>query len=116
MAIYEASASGDNRKFKMLFNNIMVKRIKERNTTDSGIIKSVNDEIIRRQEGIVLEVGPGEVMDDGSVRPMEIKVGDVVWFGEWAGVEFKVGDDQVLFMKDVDVCSIVSEIPKQEVN
>jgi chaperonin GroES len=110
MAMYEVKEPLDGKKFEMLSNNIMVKRFKEKNVTESGIIVSVNEEkIVRRQEGLVLEVGPGENMDDGTVRPMKIRPGDVVWFGEWAGVEFKIGDDQVLFMKDDDVCAIVRE-------
>ncbi len=110
MGMYEVPESLDGKKFEMLFNNIMVKRFKEKNTTDAGIIISVDEnKIIRRQEGIVLAVGPGEVMEDGHVRPMPVKPGDVIWFGEWAGVEFNVGGEQVLFMKDLDVCSIVRE-------
>jgi chaperonin GroES len=114
--MYEVDEPMNGKKFEMLFNNIMVKRFKESNVTASGIIKSSKAEIIRRQEGIVLEVGPGEVMDDGTIRPMKIKPGDVVWFGEYAGVEFKICDEQILFMKDVDIVAIVTDMPEQEIN
>lgn len=111
--MYEVKEPLDGKKFEMLFNNIMVKRFKEPNVTESGIIKSSKAEIIRRQEGTVLEVGPGEVMSDGTTRPMGIKPGDVVWFGEYAGVEFKIGDEQILFMNDKDIVAIVHQTTQE---
>jgi chaperonin GroES len=109
MTMYRVEDPLDGKEFEMLFNNIMVKRFRKPNVTESGIIMSVGEnKVVRRQEGIILAVGPGELMDDGTIRKMELKPGDVVWFGEWAGVEFEIPDDedgydQVLFMKDCDV-------------
>jgi chaperonin GroES len=55
----------------------------------------------------VLAVGPGRVTDDGKVQPIEIKVGDTVVFGKYAGTEVKIDGDDLLIIREDDVLGVL---------
>jgi chaperonin GroES len=55
----------------------------------------------------VKAVGNGKVGDDGKVRPLDVKVGDKVLFGKYSGQTVKVGDDELLVMREDDVMAVV---------
>jgi chaperonin GroES len=59
------------------------------------------------QEGEVIAVGPGKVTDDGKKIPMEVKVGDRVLFGKYAGTEIKIEGEEHLIMREDDVLGII---------
>ena len=58
-------------------------------------------------QGGVKAVGNGKVGDDGKVRPLDVKVGDKVLFGKYSGQTVKVGDDELLVMREDDVMAVV---------
>jgi chaperonin GroES len=94
-------------KITPLHDRIVIKRFEPEEKTAGGILlpDSARD---KPQKGEVLAVGPGRVLKDGRVVPLQVKKGDVVLFTNWAGDEFKGGGgDNVLLMREDDVLAIV---------
>jgi chaperonin GroES len=62
------------------------------------------------QKGTVLAVGPGRMLKDGARRPLQVKKGDIVLFTNWAGDEFRSGqEDQILLMREEDILAVLDE-------
>jgi chaperonin GroES len=59
------------------------------------------------QEGSVIAVGPGRILDDGKREAMDVKVGQKVLYGKYAGTEFKLEDDELLIVSQKDILAIV---------
>lgn len=93
-------------KIRPLQDRIIVKRMEEEERTKGGII--IPDTAKEKpQEGEVIAVGPGKVTDDGKKIPMEVKVGDRVLFGKYAGTEIKIEGEEHLIMREDDVLGII---------
>ena len=94
--------------FKPLYDRVLVERIAQEERTSGGII--IPDSAQEKPlQGQVLAVGVGKLNDDGSIRPTDIKVGDVVLFGKYAGTEIKIdGSDRTILRED-DVLGVVEE-------
>ena len=74
--------------------------------TESGIyLPETSDE--KPQEGIVLAVGPDEILDNGKMRKASVKVGDKIIYKKWGGNEVKIGSKEYLFSKFEDILAIV---------
>jgi chaperonin GroES len=58
-------------------------------------------------QGEVLAVGKGKLLENGDIRPLEVKVGDRVLFGKYAGTEVKVSGEEVLVMKEEDIMGVI---------
>ena len=91
---------------KPLGDRILVKRVEEEEKTQGGIIipDSAKEKPI---QGIVIAVGKGKVGDDGKVIPMEVKEGDKILFGKYAGTEIKIDGEEKLIMREDDVLAII---------
>lgn len=95
-------------KLKPLFDRIIVKReIIDERTPGGLIIPELAKE--KPMLGIVVAVGPGKFLDNGTVRPMTIKVGDKVLFGKYAGSEVKFEGEELLLLIESDVFSSLEE-------
>lgn len=91
-----------------LFDRIVVKRIDGESTTAGGIfLPEAAQE--KRQEGLVVAAGSGRVLDDGTVVPLELKGGEKVLFGKYAGSEVKFGGETLLIMREDEVLAVISE-------
>jgi chaperonin GroES len=89
-----------------LQDRLLVKRLEEKEQVQGGII--IPDTAKEKpQEAKVLAVGPGRVTDDGKIQPIEIKVGDTVVFGKYAGTEVKVDGDELLIIREDDVLGVL---------
>jgi len=89
-----------------LHDRLLVKRLEEKEQVQGSII--IPDTAKEKpQEAKVLAVGPGRVMDDGKVQPIEVKVGDTVVFGKYAGTEVKVDGDELLIIREDDVLGVL---------
>ena len=96
----------DNSKIRPLQDRLIVKRLEEDEKTASGLyIPDTAKE--KPQQGKVIAVGKGKVREDGSIQPIDLKVGDVVLFGKYSGQEIKVEGDDVLIMREDDVYGVV---------
>ena len=93
-------------KLRPLHDRIVVKRLEKETKTASGIV--LPDAATEKPEqGEVLAIGNGKILDDGNVRPMAVKVGDKVLFGKYAGQSVKVEGDELLVMREEDIMGVV---------
>ena len=94
---------------KPLNDRIVIKRFEAGEKSAGGIL--LPDSAKQKpQKGEVLAVGPGRVLKDGSRQPLQVQVGDVVLFTNWAGDEFKQSQgDDVLLMREEDVLAVVDK-------
>ncbi len=93
-------------KIRPLHDRIIVKRMEEERKTASGIV--IPDSATEKpDQGEVLAVGNGKIGDDGKARPLDVKVGDRVLFGKYAGQTVKVEGEDVLVMREEDIMGIL---------
>ena len=93
-------------KIRPLQDRIIVKRIAEEEKTAGGII--IPDTAKEKpQEGKVTAVGNGKVGEDGRVTPLDVKRGDKVLFGKYAGTEIKIDGEEHLIMREDDILGVV---------
>ena len=89
-----------------LQDRIIVKRVEEETKTAGGIfIPETAKE--KPQRGKVVAAGNGKKTEDGKVMPLDVKVGDVVLFGKYAGTEIKVDGEEFLMMREDDILAVV---------
>lgn len=89
-----------------LGERILVKTTDAEEKTKGGIIlPDMAKE--KPQKGKVLAVGKGKLLEDGSIKEMETKVGDVVLYGRYAGTEIKYKDEDLLILREEDILAIV---------
>ena len=93
-------------KIRPLQDRILVQRIEEEETTKGGII--IPDSAKEKpQEGRVVAVGNGKVLEDGSTQPLDVKKGDRLLFGKYAGTEVNLDGDEHLIIREDDVLGIL---------
>lgn len=93
-------------KVKPLHDRVIVKRIEEEAKTKGGII--IPDTAKEKPvEGVIMAVGDGKVTDDGKKIPLEVKAGDKVLFGKYAGTEIQIDGEEHLIMREDDIIAIV---------
>ena len=91
-----------------LQDRILVKRVKEEEKTKGGII--IPDTAKEKPlEGEVVAVGKGKVQDDGTIRKMDLKVGDRILFGKYSGTEVKVQGEEIVILREEDVLGVVEK-------
>ncbi|HMO18293.1 MAG TPA: co-chaperone GroES [Oligoflexia bacterium] len=89
-----------------LHDRLIVERLEEDTTTKGGII--IPDAAKEKQQrGKVIAVGKGKIQEDGSIRPLEVKAGDVVLFGKYSGTEVKIDNEDRLIIREDDVLAVV---------
>ncbi len=89
-----------------LQDRVLIKRLEEETTTASGIIIPDNSKE-KPAEGEVLAVGPGYRNQDGTLRELDVKVGDKVLFEKWGGTEVKVDGEELLVMKEDKIIGVL---------
>src|SRR3972149_7047520 len=93
-------------RLKPLADRVVVKPSSREEVTKSGIVLPDTAKE-KPQEGIVLAVGPGRLLDDGQRVPVELKEGDKVLFAKYAGTEFKRDEDELLILSEKDILAVV---------
>ncbi|MCB0341049.1 MAG: co-chaperone GroES [Pseudobdellovibrionaceae bacterium] len=90
-----------------LHDRILVRRMEEDEVTPGGIIipESAKE---KPQRGEVVAAGNGRVTEDGKTLPLELKAGDKVLFGKYAGTELKLGEQEYLMMREEDVLGVLN--------
>jgi chaperonin GroES len=95
-------------KIRPLQDRIIVKRIEEEEKTKGGII--IPDTAKEKPiEGNVIAAGNGKVLEDGKVRPLDIKAGDRVLFSKYAGTEVKLDGVEHLIMREEDILGVIED-------
>jgi chaperonin GroES len=93
-------------KLTPLHDRILVRRIEEQETVRGGII--IPDSAKEKpQEGEVIAVGKGKINEDGKVFPLDVKAGDRILFGKYAGTEVKIDGEEFLIMKEDEVLGLI---------
>ena len=93
-------------KVKPLYDRLIVKRVEEKEQKRGGII--IPDSAKEKpMEGKVIGIGNGRVQKDGKRTPLEVKVGDRVLFGKYAGQEIKIDDIEHVILKEDEVLGII---------
>ncbi|MBF6648128.1 MULTISPECIES: co-chaperone GroES [unclassified Methylobacter] len=93
-------------KIRPLHDRVIVKRVEEETTTAGGIVLP-GSAAEKPSQGVVLAVGNGKVLDNGDVRPLDVKVGDKVLFGKYAGNEVKVDGEELIVMREEDIMGVL---------
>src|SRR5699024_1543812 len=89
-----------------LHDRVIVKRLDNERTTASGIV--IPDSAAEKpDQGEIVAVGPGKRTEDGKVLPVDVKVGDKVLFGKYAGQTVKVDDEELLVIREEEILAVV---------
>jgi chaperonin GroES len=94
-------------KVRPLHDRLLVRRIEEKETAKGGII--IPDTAKEKpQEGKVLAVGNGKVLDNGTKIALEVKAGDKILFGKYSGTEIKIDGEEVLILREDEVLAVLA--------
>jgi len=93
-------------KIRPLYDRIVVERVEEKETVRGSII--IPDSAKEKpQEGKVLAVGKGKLLEDGKVMPLDVQVGQRILFGKYSGNEIKLNGNEYLLMREDEVLGIL---------
>jgi chaperonin GroES len=89
-----------------LHDRVVVRRLEEERKTASGIV--IPDTAAEKpDQGEVLAIGKGKILEDGKVRPLDVKVGDRILFGKYSGQTVKLKGEELLVMREEDIMGVV---------
>jgi chaperonin GroES len=92
--------------FRPLHDRVLVRRLEQEEKTSGGII--IPDTAKEKpMEGEIIAAGPGARGEDGTLHPLDVKVGDRVLFGKWSGTEVKIDGEELMIMKESDIMGII---------
>ncbi len=93
-------------KIRPLHDRVVIRRMEEERTSAGGIVlpDSATEKPI---QGEVVAAGNGKILNSGDVRPLDVKVGDKVLFGKYSGTEVKMGDEELLVMREEDIMGVI---------
>ena len=93
-------------KIRPLHDRVIVKRLEEERTSPGGIV--IPDTAAEKPvQGKIIAVGNGKILEDGKVRPLDVKVGDKILFGKYSGTEVKVDGEELVVMREEDVMAVI---------
>lgn len=91
-----------------LHDRVIIRRMEEEKTSAGGIV--IPDSAAEKPiKGQVVAVGKGKILDNGDVRPLDVKKGDLILFGKYSGTEVSVDGEELLVMREDDITAIISE-------
>ncbi len=94
-------------KVRPLHDRLLVRRIEEKETAKGGII--IPDTAKEKpQEGEVLAVGNGKILDNGTKVALDVKVGDKILFGKYTGTDIKIDEEEVLILREDEVLAVLA--------
>jgi len=94
-------------QIKPLSDHLLIEPLKQEEKTKSGILLPDSVDKERPEQGKVIAVGPGKKDEDGTLIPMEVKVGDVVLFTKYGPNEIKIDEKEYLIAKEDDILAIL---------
>ena len=93
-------------KIRPLHDRVIVKRLEEDRTSPGGIV--IPDTAAEKPvQGKIVAVGKGRILENGQVRPSDLKVGDKILFGKYSGTEVKVEGEDLVVMREEDVMAVI---------
>jgi len=101
-----AKATAKATKLRPLGDRVVIQPTPREEMTKSGIV--LPDTVKEKpQEGSIIAVGPGKILDDGSRESMDVKKGDKVLYAKYAGTEFKLDEEELLIVSQKDILAVV---------
>lgn len=93
-------------QIRPLHDRVVIKRMEEERKSPGGIVipDSATEKPIR---GKVVAIGKGKILENGQVRPLDVKVNDVVLFGKYSGTEVKINSEELLVMREEDIMGVI---------
>ena len=92
-------------KIRPLHDRVIIRRMEEERTSPGGIV--IPDTAAEKPiKGEVIAVGKGKILENGEIRPLDLKVGDKILFGKYSGTEVKIDGDEYLVMREEDVMAV----------
>ena len=95
-------------KIRPLADKVLVRRVEAENKTAGGIVLPDSAKE-KPQRGKIVSVGAGKVLDDGTLRKMQLKKGDTVLFTSYAGTEVKIDGKEYLIMDESDIMAVIED-------
>ena len=93
-------------KIRPLHDRVIVKRLEEERVSAGGIV--IPDSAAEKPvQGKIVAVGKGKILEDGSVRALDVKIGDKILFGKYSGTEVKVDGEELLVMREEDLVAVI---------
>ena len=93
-------------KIRPLHDRVIVRRMEEERTTAGGIV--IPDSATEKpSQGEIVAVGNGKITDSGELRALDVKAGDKILFGKYAGTEVKVDGEELLVMREEDIVAVI---------
>ena len=93
-------------KIRPLHDRVIVKRLEEERKSPGGIV--IPDTATEKPIfGKVVAVGKGKILENGKIRPLDVKVGDKILFGKYSGTEVKMDGDELVVMREEDVMAVI---------
>ncbi len=93
-------------KIRPLHDRVVVRRLEEERTSLGGIVIP-ETAAEKPSKGEIIAVGNGKILENGTVRPLDVKVGDKVLFGKYSGTEVKLDGQEVVVMREEDIMAVL---------
>ncbi|MDH3637773.1 MAG: co-chaperone GroES [Gammaproteobacteria bacterium] len=89
-----------------LHDRVLVRRLDDERTSPGGIV--IPDTAAEKpMQGEIVAAGNGKLLENGEIRPLDVKAGDKVLFGKYSGTEVKVGGEELLVMREDDIMGVI---------
>lgn len=93
-------------KLRPLHDRVVIERLEEERTTAGGIV--IPDTATEKpSRGKIIAIGIGKVLENGEVRPLDVKMGDKVLFGKYSGTEVKIDGKEYVVMREDDIMAVI---------
>ena len=93
-------------KIRPLHDRVVVRRVEDERKSPGGIV--IPDSAAEKpMQGEILAAGNGKIQENGDVRPLDVKIGDRILFGKYAGTEVKVDGEELLMMREDDIMGVI---------
>jgi len=102
------TATKSKTNIRPLGDRVLAKAVERAEQTKSGIFLPDTAQE-KPQEAVVLAVGPGKLLDNGTRTPIDLKAGDKVLYSKYSGTEIKQGDEDLLILRESDILAVISE-------
>ena len=103
-----ATATAASTKLRPLGDRVVIQPTPREEMTKSGIVLPDTAKE-KPQEGTILAVGPGRILDDGKRESIDVKKGDKVLYAKYAGTEFKIDEEELLIVSQKDILALVED-------
>jgi chaperonin GroES len=107
-AVKEKKPAKTQLKLQPLGDRVVVRRESSEERTAGGIVLPDSAKE-KPQRGVIEAVGNGKLLDDGSRGKLQVRIGDRVLFTSWAGETFKIGDEELLLMREEDILAVLDD-------